>query len=192
MDSLFNAEYIRRLIEGHSAIERHFYDHFGAVLTVKIRRDPRTRELSDDAKQETFLRVLRNLRRNPNLLETPEKLGAYVIGVCNHVLQELSRSEGRYRGMDGTEDLTPDPRRNAVDEAVWQSDRALVQDLLDELGEKDRRLLVALFLEEQDKDEVCREFGVDRNYLRVLMHRAIGRCRSRLESKKSSARGAIS
>jgi RNA polymerase sigma-70 factor (ECF subfamily) len=29
-----------------------------------------------------------------------------------------------------------------------------------------------VFLEERDKDEVCRDFGVDRNYLRVLLHRA--------------------
>jgi len=33
-------------------------------------------------------------------------------------------------------------------------------------------LLRAIFLEEQDKDAVCRDFGVDRDYLRVLLHRA--------------------
>ena len=27
-------------------------------------------------------------------------------------------------------------------------------------------------MEERDKDEVCKDFGVDRNYLRVLLHRA--------------------
>jgi RNA polymerase sigma-70 factor (ECF subfamily) len=29
-----------------------------------------------------------------------------------------------------------------------------------------------VFLEERDKNEVCRELGVDREYLRVLLHRA--------------------
>jgi RNA polymerase sigma-70 factor (ECF subfamily) len=29
-----------------------------------------------------------------------------------------------------------------------------------------------MFLDELDKDQVCREFGVDRDYLRVLLHRA--------------------
>ncbi len=33
-------------------------------------------------------------------------------------------------------------------------------------------LLKAVFLDERDRDEVCREFGVDRDYLRVLLHRA--------------------
>jgi RNA polymerase sigma-70 factor (ECF subfamily) len=32
--------------------------------------------------------------------------------------------------------------------------------------------LKEVFLEERNKDEVCDEFGVDRNYLRVLLHRA--------------------
>jgi RNA polymerase sigma-70 factor (ECF subfamily) len=40
------------------------------------------------------------------------------------------------------------------------------------LPERDRRLLREVFLEERDKDEVCRDFGVDRDYLRVLLHRA--------------------
>ena len=47
-----------------------------------------------------------------------------------------------------------------------------VRSVLDGLGERDRRLLKAVFLEEQDKDDVCRDFRVDRSYLRVLLHRA--------------------
>ena len=47
-----------------------------------------------------------------------------------------------------------------------------VREILDEMSERDRRILRAVFLEEQDKDGVCRDFGVDRDYLRVLVHRA--------------------
>jgi len=47
-----------------------------------------------------------------------------------------------------------------------------VREILEQLPERDRRLLREVFLEERDKDEVCRGFGVDREYLRVLLHRA--------------------
>jgi len=47
-----------------------------------------------------------------------------------------------------------------------------VREILDGLPERDRRLLREVFLEERDKDQVCRDFGVDRDYLRVLLHRA--------------------
>ena len=47
-----------------------------------------------------------------------------------------------------------------------------MRQVLNQLSERDRRLLREIFLEERDKDEVCRDFGVDREYLRVLLHRA--------------------
>ncbi len=56
-----------------------------------------------------------------------------------------------------------------------------------QLSEKDRQLLRAIFLEEKEKDQVCREFGVDRDYLRVLLHRAKNNFRVFYE--KSGAEG---
>ena len=47
-----------------------------------------------------------------------------------------------------------------------------IRQVLGELPPKERQSLRAIFLEERDKDEICRSFGVDRDYLRVLLHRA--------------------
>jgi RNA polymerase sigma-70 factor (ECF subfamily) len=47
-----------------------------------------------------------------------------------------------------------------------------VHQILNEMPSKDRNLLRAIFLEDKEKDAVCREFGVNRDYLRVLLHRA--------------------
>jgi RNA polymerase sigma-70 factor (ECF subfamily) len=58
---------------------------------------------------------------------------------------------------------------------------------LEQLPVKDRQLLRAIFLEEKEKDQVCREFGVDRDYLRVLLHRAKNNFRVFYE--KSGAEG---
>jgi len=40
------------------------------------------------------------------------------------------------------------------------------------MPKRDRDLLRAIFLDDKEKDTVCREFGVDREYLRVLVYRA--------------------
>ena len=66
---------------------------------------------------------------------------------------------------------------------VNESRKKIIRDMLDEMPEKERRLLQALFLEDRDKDEICSEFGVDREYLRVLLHRAKNQFR-RLYLKK--------
>ena len=51
-------------------------------------------------------------------------------------------------------------------------DRRKVRDVLDELPKKDRDLLRAVFLEEKTPAEASRQFGVDGEYLRVLVFRA--------------------
>ncbi len=49
----------------------------------------------------------------------------------------------------------------------------MVRTILSELPEADRKLLKMVFLEEAERDEVCRIMKVDRGYLRVLLHRAL-------------------
>jgi RNA polymerase sigma-70 factor (ECF subfamily) len=50
-----------------------------------------------------------------------------------------------------------------------------VRRVIGDLPPRDRDLLRALFLEEQEKSEVCARFGVEPDYLRVLLHRAKAR-----------------
>jgi RNA polymerase sigma-70 factor (ECF subfamily) len=57
----------------------------------------------------------------------------------------------------------------------------LVRVVLDELPDTDGTLLREVFLEERDRDEVCKRHGVSRNYLRVLLHRAKQRFRELYE-----------
>lgn len=66
-----------------------------------------------------------------------------------------------------------------------------VRQVLEELPERDRQLLQAFFLEEKEKDEVCREFGVDRDYLRVLLHRAKDKFRLLYEKDKDNLSGRL-
>ncbi len=49
------------------------------------------------------------------------------------------------------------------------------------MAEKDQQILRAVFLEEVDKTEICKRFNVDRDYLRVLVHRAKIRFREAME-----------
>jgi hypothetical protein len=57
----------------------------------------------------------------------------------------------------------------------------LVRNVLEELPKKDQYILRAVFLEDADKAEVCKRFDVNRDYLRVLIHRAKMRFRSALD-----------
>ncbi len=166
----FDSEYIRRLVAGDPATEQHFASYFGELLWIKLRNRIRSPQLLEDIRQETFFRVLKNLRNSG--IDRPESLGAYVHSVCNNVMLEAFRSESRFREIGDEGATMIDPRSNTDESYSSKERREQVAAVLRELPEKDSALLKAVFLEEEDKDDVCRRYGVDRNYLRVLLHRA--------------------
>ena len=66
-------------------------------------------------------------------------------------------------------------------------DRDKVREALADLPPRDQELLRWLFFEERDKDEICRMMNVDRNHLRVLVHRAKIRFRDRFVALSSTS-----
>ncbi len=172
----FDRAYVDRLIAGDPDTERHFVRYFGDLLTMKLRSRLRSPALVEDARQETFRRVLTTLKEKGGLASA-ESLGAFVNGVCNNVLFETYRAGSRADQLPEHHDPVDEERPSAESGLMVEQDRARVQRALLGLPDKERELLRWLFFEERDKDEICRELGVDRNYLRVLLHRAKGRFR---------------
>lgn len=174
----FDDCYVQKLRMGDSQTTRHFVEYFRDLLRAKLRSRLRSPQLVDDACQETFLRVFRALHRGDDI-RNPECLGAYVNSVCNHVLQELYRSEKRHRSstavaLEEFEDAAP----LQEDQLERLQRQRLVRQIISELPAPDRRLLYALFVEEDEKEAICARFSVERGYLRVLLHRARQRFRT--------------
>jgi RNA polymerase sigma-70 factor (ECF subfamily) len=167
----FDSSYLDRLRSGDSCTQQHFVAYFSALVRLKAGKRLRSTAAIEDVRQETFTRVLRLLAEQR--IHRPERLGAFVNSVCNNVLREHYRSESReVPAADGFVDAIPDRSDSVYDAIAVRQMQQRVRQILDELSEKDRSVLKALFLEERSKDEVCRHFGVNRNHLRVLIHRA--------------------
>lgn len=176
----FDAAYVDRLTKGDETTERHFTEYFGDLLTIKLRSRLRSPALVEDAKQETFLRVLTTLRRKGGL-ESAGSLGAFVNSTCNNVLFETYRSESKQRQNVPEDDTPLEAPAASVESVMLDADEhRRVRQAIGRLPVKDRELLQWLFFDERDKDEICRAMGVDRAYLRVLLHRAKGRFRDEL------------
>ncbi len=174
----FDRDYIERLIAGDPETERHFTRYFGDLLTLKLRARLRTVTQIDDVKQETFVRVLVTLKKKRGIT-SPEALGAFVNSVCNNVLLETYRSGSKITPLDEGYD-GPDERRPGAESTLLASEeRSRVREALAGLPQKDQELLRLLFFEERDKDAVCEALHVDRNYLRVMLHRAKAHFRDR-------------
>jgi len=166
----FDASYVEKLRAGDAHIEGHFVNYFSELIRLKLRSRLNSKEAIEDVRQETFMRVL-TLLRGKGGLRQPDRFGPFVNSVCNHVLFEHYRSQKRTEAtIDEATIAGREPSALSLLEA--KDTERVVRQILNQLPERDRRLLQSVLLEERNKDEVCAEFGITREYLRVLLHRA--------------------
>jgi RNA polymerase sigma-70 factor (ECF subfamily) len=167
----FDKAYVERLRDGDPSTEHHFVAYFEQLLRIKLRARTLTSDKVEDLRQETFIRVIAALRREGGVRQ-PERFGAFVNSICNNVLLEHYRSSAKNQPMEDSHMDIPDKVLDLEGMLVTKQSAEHVRKILDGMSRRDRDLLRAIFLEEKEKDAVCREFGVDRDYLRVLLHRA--------------------
>jgi RNA polymerase sigma-70 factor (ECF subfamily) len=167
----FDESYVERLHAGDFRTQEHFVAYFSELIQLKLRSRLHSPQAIEDVRQETFTRVFAALRSGK--IRQPDRLGAFVNSMCNNVLLEHYRSSSRDSSLEDEEQQDfPAVTVDVLGAIAAKQIGEKIREILEELPERDRRLLKEVFLEERDKDEVCRDFGVDRDYLRVLLHRA--------------------
>lgn len=187
METAVEAEYVRALIDGNSAVEQHFASHYGRLLYIKLRRRLGRSADVDDIRQETFTRVLTSLRRGPGLRDG-SCLGGFVNAVCDNVLHERGRKWKREPLATDPPDELADTAATAEAELVRGELVQEVRRILGTLSVKDRAILSAVLGDGKDRDRVCADHGIDRDYLRVLLHRAKERFRQHFETDRRENR----
>ena len=168
----FDSAYVERLRTGDRDTEDHFIAYFGELILLKLRSKLASRQAMEDVQQETFARCLQLLRSDGGI-RNAQRLGPLVNSICNHVLSEHFRATRRTEPLeDQPADRFTAREPDALTRMITEDTGRMVRLVLEKLPERDRIILRAVFLEEREKDEVCREIGVTRDYIRVLLHRA--------------------
>ena len=171
----FDKSYLDRLRAGDPETQRHFASYFGRFLRIRFRARRLPPDVIDDLVQDTLLRAMIKVHKGE--VRQPECFGAFVNSVSNHVLLEYFRQASKnHRSVDEPVEV-PDKVLDLDGLLVTQETVERVRKILGQLPEKDRRILRRLYFDEEDKDSICIEFGVDRDYLRVLVLRAKGKFR---------------
>ena len=177
----FDEAYVGRLREGDPSTESHFVAYFSQLIQIKLRARFLAPEVVDDLRQETFTRVIRSLRSEGGIRH-PDRLGPFVNSVCNNVLLEHFRAGAKNVPLDADHLELPDRALNLESLAISKETQEAVRNVLLQLPDRDQAILRAAFLEEMDKDQICRKFGIGRDYLRVLLHRAKEKFRAAMGS----------
>lgn len=184
----FDGDYFERLRNGDPATEHHFVTYFRQLLRIKLRARYLSADVIEDLQQETFIRFFRCLRQEKGI-HHPERIGSFVNSICNNVLQEHYRSEGKKQHLNAESTDPPDKIFNLEKLAITEEVNKKVREAIKQLTPREQDLIRRLFLQEMEKDEVCAKLGVSRDYLRVLLHRAIEHLRESMEDKDLGGNG---
>jgi RNA polymerase sigma-70 factor, ECF subfamily len=180
----FDEEYVRKLRDADPEVEQHFIAYFSRLLPLRL-RGRISEEFIEDTTQNTFLRIFEILRSKGGP-KHPERLAAFVLGVCDNVSMEIHRKERWHEPLEEGMD-PPDRCVDAAGMLANEELKKIVTEVLGQLSPQDRGILRMLFIDEESKDAICQKYGIAREYLRVLVFRA--RSRFRIALGKSGGRG---
>jgi RNA polymerase sigma-70 factor (ECF subfamily) len=147
----------------------------------------RTTQVIEDATQETLFRVLAYFRAGKTL-RAARNLPAFVRSVCTNVSHEMLRATAHIERLAEDFGDTMNVRANPERAAMEEEQGRMIWRTLSELPRKDQRVLKSVFLDEADKDQVSRELRINRDHLRVVLHRAKRRFRAAAERRDNELR----
>jgi RNA polymerase sigma-70 factor (ECF subfamily) len=166
----FGCTYLMNLKGRDPQTEAHFAAYFSRYLETRLRGQLRSRDLAEDIRQETLVRVLEAVYTKKDL-KHPERFGAFVNSVCNNVLLEHWRrrkSAGETLELPEQMDGRPDPESAAQ----LAQDITHLKKVLVKLHKRDRDLLRMIYWEERDRHEISKVTQTSADHVRVMLHRA--------------------
>jgi RNA polymerase sigma-70 factor (ECF subfamily) len=192
-DSMSEADISARLVgdirAGDRRAEQAMAERYGRGLLYLLRRQCGDPDLALDLRQDTLRIAIEKLRAEA--LTDPTKLSAFLRAIAMNILTAHRRKDTRratYTNSD-TIDVTADDRRGPYDNVSSQQVQAAVRSLLEELKTpRDREILRRVYLEEDDKDDICADFGIDSAHFSRVLFRAKQRFRELLTQAERRGR----
>jgi RNA polymerase sigma-70 factor (ECF subfamily) len=158
------------------------YRHHKPLIVRMLRRHVGTAEAAENLFHEACRVAAERLSRSA--IQDPSRLAGFVYGTARRIARAEQRKAAARRTdsvpelVDAASDDRPAPDTNSNRVQLGE----LVRQLLQELAvERDRRLLVRLYLDEADKAEICRELALSEEHFNRVLFRAKLRFREILE-----------
>ncbi len=144
---------------------------FAPRIRVFARRHLRDAHAADDFTQEILLAVIQAVRAGR--IEQPERMGAFVLGVCRMMLRDSRRSARRREEL--VERFGADLVAEAAPPAEPPLDTKRLEHCMAKLAETERAVLALTFYADRAAPEIAAELGISAGNVRVVRHRALTR-----------------
>ncbi len=150
------------------------------ALILRRVRDP---ELAADILQDAAVTTLEKLRSGE--IARPENLGGYLYRVAlNHLRNHRRKDRSAVSSADALDELpSSDSEENCADIGgrQWAS---MARRMLEEMPvARDREILVRFYLDDEDKDSICRRLQLSEDHFNRVIFRARNRFREFIEHR---------
>ena len=172
----------RGIRAGDSAAESRMVERYSNGLRFLLLRRVHEDERAQDLLQDTFYIAISKLREID--LENPERLAGYLRGIAIRVALNAGRRRQREPYAMEAEAVAqiPDREPRQFDHVAREQTLAAVQKLLRSMPVKrDREILTRFYVEDQDKEEICKALNLDSLHFNRVLFRAKKRFRKILE-----------
>lgn len=162
-----------RIGAGDASAEAELARHFGPKIEFILRRRLRDPALAADLRQDTLIVVIERLRQKG--INDDDKLAAFIYRTAEYLANNHGRKRQR-RNTHADTDQIEDARSQAplLADLIEREELAhLVRESVSELSQpRDRQLLRRFYLGEEEKTELCREYGVSPAHFDRVLYRA--------------------
>lgn len=181
------AELLALIQQGNSEAEQRLVSQFHKGLYYAMRHRIGDSSLAEDICQETWRTLLEKFRRpgSPALMDAA-MLPAYIHNTALNIYLAEYRRMARHR-TEADSDLVAEAVDEESSEVVDQLARSRIQQRVREVidgmsNARDKLILYRYYIQEQSKESICQELGLDHRHFDRVAHRARERLRKAVET----------
>jgi RNA polymerase sigma-70 factor (ECF subfamily) len=162
--------------------ELAFCRRYGARVRRFAEHHLRDAQAAVDVAQDVLVTVIRAMREGR--VESPESLGAFVLGTCRHRVWDENRAEGRRRRAEAEAE-------RVMEVAVSPpTDRKDLERCLFGLSTRERGVVFLTFAEGWSSEQIAGELSTTAGNVRVVRHRALAKLAGCLGGEASATEAA--
>ena len=170
----------------NAAFEILYKEYYVRVFGL-CRRVLNSKELAEDAAQETFMRAYKSFRK----YDTEQPFWKWIAAIANNYCIDLLRQRSRQDALFGDEAVEID-RMTASDAPILKDlvaveDATALSGAIAGLPDKYRVPLVLAYFNQSSYDDIADQLDISRNHVGVLLMRAKQRLRANFEAVEKDA-----
>lgn len=168
---------VEQIQSGNTRAETRMVERFASGLRAMLSRKC-SPDVAEDVFQETWRVTIEKVRNGD--LRQPDRLPAFIHQIArNQVVMYFRKNSDTLDSPDDRELASADPNP----EQIFETNRLqqFVRDMINQLDTpRDREILMRFYVQEEDKDEICKDLQLTSQHFNRVIYRAKLRMRAYL------------